>query len=85
MRRAVLVLAAMLFAGCSLPPPQPVTSTPTTTPFSTPVTTIATSTMPTVTTPTTPPISSPLGFSGAAALAIVKEQVLDGNNTTRYR
>ena len=85
LRRAVLVLAAMLFAGCSLPPPQPVTSTPTTTPFSTPVTTIATSTMPTVTTPTTPPISSPLGFSGAAALAIVKEQVLDGNNTTRYR
>lgn len=67
-----------------MPPPQPGTSTPTTTN----ATTTPTTTSPaTTTTPvsTTPPVVQTPRFDGAAAFAFAKEQVLSANGSTRYR
>lgn len=81
MRRLVLLLlVAVVTAGCALPEPQP--ATPTGTPTATP-----TSTPPITTTPVTPtgaPLSIPR-FEGGRAFAHVEAQVVSANGTPLYR
>lgn len=73
-RVAVLLVLAVVAAGCSLPGPAPGTTTTTTTPATTTTTTV----------PTSPVVPAPR-FDGDRALALVREQVTAPDGSPRYR